>query len=508
MKNETILKIEGLDKSFGITHANVNINLELHRGEVRALAGENGSGKSTLLSQIAGIYGSDSGKMYLNGKEYAPKSPMDATDNKIAIIVQELGLIADLPAGINVFLGRTGRFAKAGFVNNGKIYKEANAVLEKWGLPKINFRRLTDGLNIEHRKMIELCRALSSDPDILILDEVTQSLSQDNREIVYNLIAKFREMGRAILLISHDLEETIRISDTITILRDGNVVDTVNVEGVTEEQLEDVGNDIKRKMVGRELDGDYYRVDEEEIYEDEVVMTFDNVSTDTGLNDVSFEIHKGEILAFCGLSDSGIHEVGKTAYGLIKPKKGKVFYNAGNSEITNAMYSLRNKIGYVPKDRDEEALMMATSIQNNFVVPSLEEISGKMGYVSAATMREMSNKSKAEYNVKCTSVNQPMSGLSGGNKQKVNLGRWLMKDLQLLIIDCPTRGVDVGVKAYIYHVMNAAKKSGLTMLLITDELTEAMGMADNIIVMKDGAVKSKIGRSSHFSEEKMIEEMI
>lgn len=507
MAGETILKIEGLNKHFGITHANVDIDFELKKGEIRALAGENGSGKSTLLSQIAGIYSSDSGKMYLNGKEYAPKSPMDATENKIAIIVQELGLIADLPAGVNVFLGRTDQFAKGGFINNRKIYKAANEVLENWGLPKINFNRPTEGLNIENRKMIELTRALSADPDILILDEVTQSLSHDNREVVYKLIAKFKEMGRSILLISHDLEETIRISDSITILRDGHVVDTMDTEHVTEAQLEEVGNEIKRKMVGREVDGDYYRVDEEEIYEDEVVFSFDHVST-SYLKDVTFDVHKGEILAFCGLSDSGIHEVGQVAYGLAKPTQGKVFLNAENVEIKDAMFSLRHRIAYVPKDRDAEALMMSTSILNNFCVPSLEEIAGKLGYVSAKKMREMSNNSKAEYNVKCTSVDQNMNGLSGGNKQKVNLGRWLMKDLQLLIIDCPTRGVDVGVKAYIYHVMNEAKKSGLTMLLITDELTEAMGMADNIVVMKDGAVKKIIGRSSHFSEEKMIEEMI
>ena len=501
MYGETILKIEGLNKSFGITHANADINLELHRGEVRALAGENGSGKSTLLSQIAGIYGSDSGTMYLNGQVYAPKSPMDANDNKIAIVVQELGLIADLPAGINVYLGRTKKFSNHGFINHKKIFAAANAELEKWGLPKINFNRSTDGLNIENRKMIELTRALSSDPDILILDEVTQSLSHDNREVIYELIKKFKELGRAILLISHDLEETLRISDSITVLRDGRAVGTVETSDVTDD-------DVKRMMVGREMSGDYYRVDEEEIYEDEVVFSFDHVSTNTGLKDVSFEVHKGEILAFCGLSDSGIHDVGQAAYGLVKPTSGKVLLNAENLEIEDAMFSLKHRIAYVPKDRDEEALMMATTIQNNFCVPSLEEISKKFGYVSTKEMREMADKAKKEYQVKCTSVNQNMNGLSGGNKQKVNLGRWLLKDLQLLIVDCPTRGVDIGVKAYIYHVMEEAKKKGLTMLLITDELTEAMGMADNIIVMKDGMVKKEIGRSSHFSEEKMIEEMI
>ncbi len=501
MFGETILKCENINKHFGITHANKDVSMEVHRGEVRALAGENGSGKSTLLSQIAGIYGSDSGTMYLNGEVYAPKSPMDAYDHKIAIIVQELGLITDLPAGLNVYLGRTKQFTSGFFVSQKKIYDAANKELEKWNLPPIKFRRSTDGLNIENRKMIELVRALSVDPDILILDEVTQSLSQDNREVIYKLIERFRELNRTVLLISHDLEETLQIADTITVLRDGEVVGTVVTKETTDSEL-------KRMMVGRDIEGDYYRVDEEEIYEDEVVFSFENVSTATGLQDVSFEVHKGEILAFCGLSDSGIHDVGQAAYGLVKPTSGKVFFNAENTEIKDAMYSLKHKIAYVPKDRDAEALMMATSIEHNFVMPSLEEIAGKFGYVSAAQMKKMSEDSRNEYAVKCTSVNQNMNGLSGGNKQKVNLGRWLMKDLKLLIIDCPTRGVDVGVKAYIYHVMNEAKKKGLTMMLITDELTEAMGMADNIVVMKDGAVKTKIGRSSHFSEEKMIEVMI
>lgn len=501
MFGEVILKCEKINKSFGITHANKDVSLELHRGEVRALAGENGCGKSTLLSQIAGIYGSDSGTMYLNGEVYQPKSPMDAYDHKISIIVQELGLIADLPAGINVFLGRTKQFAKGPFISQKKIYAAANKELEKWGLPPIKFRRQTDGLNIENRKMIELVRALSVDPDILILDEVTQSLSQDNREVIYRLLDKFRELNRSVLLISHDLEETLKIADTITVMRDGEVVDTVVTSETTDSAL-------KKMMVGREMDGDYYRADEEEIYEDQVVLSFNNVSTASGLKDVSFEVHKGEILAFCGLSDSGIHDVGQAAYGLMKPTSGKVMFDLKNEEIKDAMHSLRNQIAYVPKDRDREALMMATTIQNNFVMPSMEEIDKIFGYVSMKQMKKMSNDSKAEYNVKCNSINDTMNSLSGGNKQKVNLGRWLMKDLSLLIIDCPTRGVDVGVKAYIYHVMNEAKKRGLTMLLITDELTEAMGMADNIIVMKGGEVKAKIGRSSHFSEEKMIEEMI
>ncbi len=376
------------------------------------------------------------------------------------------------------------KFTRFGFFNQKDIYKEANEELKKWDLPEINFDRQAGGLNIENRKMAEIVRALSIDPDIIILDEVTQSLSHDNRSVVYKLIDKFREMGRSVLLISHDLEETLEIADTITVLRDGKIVDTVVTKEVTESEL-------KRMMVGREIEGDYYRTDEEEIYEDEMIFTFDKVSAEGGIKDLSFEIHKGEILGFCGLSDSGIHDVGKIAYGIEPVSKGKVVLNSENEEIKSAKYSLNHKVAYVPKDRDADALMMSTSIMNNFCLPSLEELAGKAGFLSHAAMVKKAEEAKEQFNVKCTGIAQNVSGLSGGNKQKVNLGRWMVKDLQLLIIDCPTRGVDVGVKAYIYQCMNEAKKKGLSMLLITDELTEAMGMSDNIIVMKDGMMKKR-----------------
>lgn len=501
MTGETILKIENLNKSFGITHANKDVCLELKRGEVRALAGENGCGKSTLLSQIAGIYPSDSGKMFKEGEPYNPGNPLDAQNKKVAIVVQELGLIADLPAGVNVFCGKTAAFTKFGFVNLKAIYNSANEVLEKWGIPSIHFHRLAGNMNVEHRKMVELARALAVDPDILILDEVTQALSMDNRSVVYKLLDRFRELNRTVLLISHDLEETLRIADNVTVMRDGCIIKTVGCKDVSEDE-------VKRLMVGRDLEGAYYREDKAEQYEEKIVMTFENVSTENGLEDVSFELHKGEILGFCGLSDSGIHDIGKTAYGLIRPKMGKVTLSEENISIGSADEALLHNMGYVPKDRDGEALMMDASILNNFCLPNIRSIRGKAGYINKTIMREMANSARKEYDVKCVSVFQNMNSLSGGNKQKVNLGRWLMKDLDILVIDCPTRGVDVGVKAYIYQCMKDAKKKGIAMILITDELVEAIGMADRIIVMKSGKIKKTINRSAPFREEEIVEVMI
>ena len=499
--HQDVLQITGLSKSFGVTRANINIDFNLKKGEIRGLAGENGSGKSTLLSQIAGIYESDSGTMYKDGEVYQPKSPLDANERKISMVVQELGLVGNLPAGINVFLGKTKQFATFGVVSLSKVYASSNAELKKWGLPPIKFQKLAGEMNVESRKMVELARALASDPDILILDEVTQALSHDNRTVLYQLIKKFKELGRSIILITHDLEEMIQITDSISILRDGKLIATEESQNLNVDVL-------KAKMVGRELEGEYYRSDMEELYEDDIILSVENLSIEGGVNNISFEIHKGEILGFCGLSDSGIHDVGKAVYGVEKIKSGTIRLIPENVEIKNSEQALAHRMAYVPKDRDGEALMMQCSIEHNFCLTSVENIKGRLGYLSGKRMKKMAEEAKEKFNVKCTCIDQTMSGLSGGNKQKVNLGRWLIKDLQVLIIDCPTRGVDVGVKAYIYECLKVAKNNGLAVLLITDELSEAIGMSDNIVIMKNGVIKKTIKRSAHFSEEEIIEVMI
>lgn len=500
-QNEYILQIEGLNKSFGPTHANKNINFSLKKGEVRGLAGENGSGKSTLLSQISGIYSKDSGTMHKDGDLYEPKNPLDANAKKIAIVVQELGLVNTLPAGINIFLGKTEQFSRFGVVNLKKVYQAANEQLEKWELPKLPFHKLAGEMNVETRKMIELARALSADPDILILDEVTQALSHDNRQRLYHIIKKFKEQGKSVILITHDLDEMIEITDTISILRDGELIGT--------ECSNEINTDIlKTKMVGRNLEGEYYRSDEEEIYDDEVILEVKNVTSEDGINDVSFDVHKGEILGFCGLSDSGIHAIGKAVYGLSKLNSGTVYLKVKNLSIKHQSQALRNGMAYVPKDRDAEALMMAASIRENFSMPSLDQLRGPLGFLNNKKLNKMAEDAKDLFNVKCVGIDQPMSGLSGGNKQKVNFGRWLVKDLNVLIVDCPTRGVDVGVKAYLYQCLKNAKEKGIAIILITDELSEAIGMADNIAIMKNGKIVKTIKRSSHFSEEAIIEVMI
>lgn len=498
---DNILEIKGLHKYFGSTCANKNIDFTLKRGEVRGLAGENGSGKSTLLSQISGIYLKDAGKMKLNGDAYDPRSPLDAANHKIGIVVQELGVLSTLPAGVNVFAGRLRKFSRFGIINMKKLYEEAEAQFEKWGLMRVPLRKMCSNMQIETRKMIELARALSIEPDILILDEVTQSLSQNNREMLYKLIEKMKAAGKTVVIITHDLEEMIDICDRITVLRDGEIVGTKECTNLDP-------NELKRMMVGREISCEYYREDNEPDYEDEVILKAENLSVPHGISEVSFEVHRGEILGFCGLSDSGIHLVGKAVYGLEPQKTGKVTLCSRKLEIRNGQTALQNGMAYVPKDRDGEALMMRDSIVNNFVFPSVVQLQGKMGLLSPKKLNEVAAKGIEEFQVKCCGANQKMEGLSGGNKQKVNLGRWLLKDLDVLVLDCPTRGVDIGVKAYIYKLMREAKKQGLAIILISDELAEILGMSDRVIIMRDGVIRGEFERGENFTQEKLIEVMV
>jgi ribose transport system ATP-binding protein len=496
-----ILEVKGLYKSFGTTRANINIDFSLKKGEIRGLIGENGSGKSTLISQIAGIYHRDQGEVFLDGKPYDPANAVDANAHGVSIVVQELGVVGTLPAYVNVFLGRTSQFTKSGIVSLDAMKKSAEEVFEKWELPAVQLTNLTDGLMVETRKIIELARALSIDPDILILDEITQSLSLNTRQTLYRLIDKFRELGKSMIIITHDVEEMLEITDTITVLRDGERVGEV-VSAETD------ADTVKRMMVGREISGEYYRADMKPDYKDKVVLTAESICVEGEVDDLSFDLQEGEILGFCGLSDSGIHTVGQAIYGLAKLSGGTVMLADAKAEVKNPTKALRSRMAYVPKDRDHEALMIHANILENATLPSLSELQTGPGFLAPKRLSRLSSDMTEKLSVKTRGIYQTMDSLSGGNKQKVNLGRWLAKDLKVLVLDCPTRGVDVGVKAYIYELMREAKAQGIATVLISDELTEVLGMADRLIVMKDGKQQSIIKRDEDFTEQSVIGVMI
>jgi ribose transport system ATP-binding protein len=505
MEKDVLVKIEHLHKTFGITHANNDICLEIAKGEIRSLSGENGSGKSTLTSIIAGLQPYDDRqetRIFIDGQLYKPVSPIDANNQGVAMVVQELGVVTTLTGAMNIFLGKTGQFKKFGLVDTGAITRAAEEIFDKWELVKVPLTVPCSALTMEQRKMVELARALYVNPKLLILDEITQSLSVDTRKVIYKLKERFKNEGRSMIVISHDIEETMEISDSITVLRDGSVVGTADAAGLTID-------DLKMMMIGRTLDKGYYRTDHKAFEGTEKLLEVEDLTLANGsIQNINFTLHKGEILGVCGLSDAGIHQLGSAVFGISDSRRtGTVRDVRTGKKLVSPADMLHCKGAYLSKNRDEEGLMMAATIKDNSVLPSLKKLSKGPWFVSQKSIDELAGKIFEDFDVKAKSINQPIGRLSGGNKQKVNLGRWLSQDLDYIILDCPTRGVDIGVKAYIYNMLNKRRKAGVGILLITDELSEAIGMADRIMILNKGEVKGLIERPE-FSEGRIIEVML
>ena len=501
MSEKCIFEATNIKKYFGVTHANENVNIRINGGHIRGLIGENGSGKSTLISIIAGIQSCDSGQMYLNGKEYKPETPLCARDNKIGTVVQELGLVDGLPVGMNLFMGKTDVFKNHGLLDTKKLFQQADELLKYWGFEDIQSRILTENLSVEEKKIVELVRALSLNPELLILDEITQALSLNYRKKLIDIIILLKKKGKAVLLVTHDIEEMVAITDGITVMRDGEIVAEIESEITTPDE-------IKKLMVGRALEGSYYRTDNCANYDKEVV--FEGVDlTSKKFKGVNFQLHKGEILGFTGLSDSGIHELAEAMFAVRSVSNGFLRLPQKNNVIIKSPQQAMNlSMGYVPKDRDKQALMVHDSILNNISLAAVEMTKKRFGFLSPKKQVELSKKAIASFSIKTNGPGQQLRGLSGGNRQKVNLSRWVIQDKEILILDCPTRGVDIGVKSYIYQTMLAAKKNGVSMVLITDELPEVIGMCDTLKIVKDGEIVKTISRGPELSEETIIEVMV
>ena len=497
---ETVLKIRGMNKSFTATKAVVDVDLDVYAGEIRGLIGENGSGKSTLTSMVAGFQKMDSGTMELFGQPFAPQTMIDGKNAGICILVQEMGTINNLSVADNIFLGKEDLFTKYGIVNRRKMNEEGQKLLEAVGAGGIKASARIDTLTFEERKLVEVAAAMHSQPKILILDETTTALSQNGRDKIYSLIRQMREEGKTVIFISHDLQEMLAMCDNISIMRDGHLVETLANDGINEDSL-------RQHMIGRDLSGHYYREDTEASCEDEVVIDCRDVSLEGVLHHVSFQLHKGEILGIGGLTECGMHELCKVVFGLIKPDAGKVTMPAAGIEIRNSRDAIRGKVAFIPKNREQEAIMTQASIKDNIVLMSLDKLR-KGPYISKRSERELAKQQGDLLSIKMVSINQYVSELSGGNKQKVVLAKWLANDSDVFIMDCPTRGIDIGVKAAIYNLMEDLKKQGRSMIMVSEEMPELMGMSDRIVVLKDGHMMGELRRGENFSEEALINMMI
>lgn len=496
---EVSLRAENIDKSFGITHAVKDITLSFNKGEIRGLIGENGSGKSTMMSMLAGIYSIDSGKFIIDGKKLNVNNQVEANRNGVSIIVQEMGTLSGLTVTENIFLGNEDRFVKFGIKNTAAMDREAQALLDKYGFNFINATMMIDNYDFENRKLIEIVKATYFDPKVLVIDETTTALSQSGRDELYKHMNRIKDEGNTVIFISHDLAEVIKHTDSISVLRDGELIDTVKSSDVTED-------DLKRLMVGRVLDDHYYRTDYGEAASDEVVLSAKNVTVPGQLKNISFELHKGEILGIGGLSECGMHEVGKAVFGASYDRTGEVTL-ADETPINSITTAIKHSIAYVSKDRENESLVINDSICDNICLPSMDELRVKHILLNKK-LNQFADKYAKLISVKMVGIGQFVSDLSGGNKQKVALARWIGRDSDIVVLDSPTRGIDVKVKADIYALMSEMKKQGKSIIVISEEILELLGMCDRILIMKDGVLSGEFMRNSALTEEDFIAKMV
>ncbi len=500
-QDKLIIETRQLCKNFGPTVALDRVDLKVYRGQITGLIGENGSGKSTITSILAGMQPATSGEIYYKGELHKVSTMIEGAAKGIGMIVQEQGYVPGITIAQNIFLGREDQFRKGGLISRRDMIRAAQKALDDIGCPDIDASWFIDRLNIQDRKLVELARVMVSDPDVLVVDETTTALSQRGRDIIYGIMRRMRDEDKCVIFISHDLEELMDICDRMVVLRDG-----VLITALDREEFE--ANLIKKHMVGREMGEKYYRSDWDGTVSDEVVLDVKNVTSGSGLlMNFSMQVHKGEILGIGGLSHCGMHELGKVIFGEEKLLTGTVTHVPSGQNITTARQAMKLGLGYVSKDRDKEALVLAASIRDNIVSAALDKIN-RGPFISPAAEKAYVNTQVESLSIKCASIEQNVQYLSGGNKQKVVFGKWIGRDGDILILDCPTRGVDVGVKAAMYQLIEDMKAAGKTIIMISEELTELIGMSDRLLILKDGALAGEFFRSPELTDSRVIDCMI
>lgn len=466
-----ILKMNGIVKEFPGVKALDGVNLELYEGKVMALMGENGAGKSTLMKILSGVYKKDGGKIYYKGVEEDIKGPKDAANKGIAIIHQELNLLQDLSIGENIFLGREPK--KGLKIDFAKLHSDANKLLKKLNV-STSSKELVQNLSIGEQQMVEIAKALSLDAKIIIMDEPTDALTDKETESLFKVINELKNEGKSIVYISHRLKEIFEICDYLTVLRDGKYVGSETIANIDEDRMIEM-------MVGRKLTDQFPRL---EVEKGDAVLKVENL-TNEYIEDINFEVKSGEILGISGLMGAGRTELAKTIYGHIRKKSGNIYVNGKEVNNKSSKDGLKNKIAYVSEDRKGDGLILELSIKENMTISSLDSIASLLKInknKETKIVKEYINK----INIKTPSENQLIKNLSGGNQQKVAIAKALMTEPEVLILDEPTRGVDVGAKKEIYDLINDFKSKGKAVIMISSEMPEILGLSDRILVLSQG----------------------
>lgn len=468
-----ILKMTNIVKEFPGVKALDGVNIELHEGKVMALMGENGAGKSTLMKILSGVYKKDGGEIFYQGKKEDIKGPKDATKKGIAIIHQELNLVNDLSIGENIFLGRE---PKKGFkIDFNKLHSDSEVLLKRLNIDKSS-RELVKNLSIGEKQMIEIAKALSLDAKIIIMDEPTDALTDKEADSLFKVINELKSDNKAVVYISHRLKEIFEICDYITVLRDGKYVGQEEIANLTEDKMIEM-------MVGRKLTDQFPRL---EVEKGETILKLENVSNKFVKN-ISFEVKAGEILGISGLMGAGRSELAKTIYGHLPLESGRIIKKGKELNLKSSSDGVKNRIAYVSEDRKGDGLILDLSIRENMTLSSLERISNSF-IIDKNKEKERVNSYIDRIRIKTPSIEQLIKNLSGGNQQKVAIAKALMIHPDVLILDEPTRGVDVGAKKEIYDLINEFKAQGKAIIMISSEMPELLGLSDRVLVLSHGQI--------------------
>ncbi|WP_190232976.1 sugar ABC transporter ATP-binding protein [Streptomyces avicenniae] len=474
---KALLEVEGVGKSFPGVRALHDMRLDLRPGEVLALVGENGAGKSTLMKLLSGIYVPDAGAFRLDGEPYAPTGPGHATQLGISIIHQEFNLVPDLTVAQNIFIGREPR--RAGLLlDDRKLNADATALLDRLGLP-LDPRAVVGRLTVANQQMVEIAKALSYEPRVLIMDEPTAALNDAEVDTLHDLIRRFVRPDTGVIYISHRMAEIKRIAHRVTVIRDGEYIDTLDVATAGTPE-------IISRMVGRAIATD---ATPEDVRPDrEVLLDVRGLTTKALLTDVSFELRQGEILGFAGLMGAGRTEVARALVGADPVQQGTVTLRGKQVRIANPADAARLGIGYLSEDRKRYGLLLEQDVKANIALSALRDRFTQGGFVRDGALRATAEQLIGKLRIKTPSAHQTAKHLSGGNQQKVVIAKWLVKDCDVLIFDEPTRGIDVGAKEEIYQLLRELAAQGKSIIMISSELPEVLRLSHRVVVMSEGRV--------------------
>lgn len=485
----SLLDMKQIIKSFNGVEVLHGIDFSLRAGTVHALMGENGAGKSTLMKVLAGVHKCDDGEIWLKGKKTEIQSPRHAQELGIAMIHQELSPVPEMTVAENIFLGREPR--KGLFVDYKKMYTDTEKLLGEMKV-RVSPRAKIGRLKVADQQLIEISKAISLNADIIVMDEPTSAITDQEVEILFKTIADLKKKGTGIIYISHKMDEIFRIADDITVLRDGTYVNSWEAKDID-------NNTLIKNIVGRELNEIFPKI---KVPAKDVVMEVRHFTKENQFEDISFLVREGEILGIAGLIGAGRTELMNAIFGLEKPDSGEVFFEGKKVEIRRPSDAIRHGIAYVTEDRKNEGLVLEMGVGQNITIASMKTLSSGMFIKRQEEKKTIDDQIRA-LRIKVHSPRQLVGKLSGGNQQKVVLAKWMMKNPKLLILDEPTRGIDIGAKSEIYKLMGEFVEKGNSIIMISSEMPEAMGMSDRILVLSNGRLSGELSREEFVQEDIM-----